>query len=516
MKGVPDPSAHQHDDFRRELVTKNRLLGGAIWAAAGIAGLAAAHMGGGEVPAVIWVQSATALLGAAITLLFPVPLRRTDTFVAPLTLSGLLMVSWSAGLGGPLRIELMPAYPVVLMLVALVGTAPMVFAGVALAVALPVAIWLLHPDPLLARILLVQLPLQSLAAWSNYRLAGIMSRDRREKRLLAAVAEASRILTHLDCKRLLTVTADHLIKVTESTACVVSRVDRTEGVLENVVARLDPRQYDPRETSIILNYRVPIGEGLMGWVAQNGAPLLAADAMRDPRAINVPGTVDEESSVIVVPALVDAEVAAVIRISRPGLHQYKPEDLQLAQILANQVGVALQNARLYQEAHRLSVTDELTELNNARYLETRIVEEVARARRYGHRISLLLVDSDSLKRVNDTYGHQQGNALLRAMAAAIRESVRATDIACRYAGDEFVVLMPETDAEQAAVVAERVRLAIESRGLDVDGQRVWVTASAGVATFPDHARDAEELVRKADQAMYQAKARGKNRVVRSA
>lgn len=493
---------------------RDRWMAALSWAVAGTAGLLAAYMDPGTVTASLWAQVALAWGGAALTLFMPVPWQRAMGL--PLTLGALALITWAAGLGGPLRLELLPAYPLVLVFPALKGTATALAVGVVAAALLPLVLWWQHPDPLLARVLLVQLPLQSLVAWSCFRLAGALSRNRREARLLAAVAEASQILTHLDPERLLEVTADHLLKVTESTACVIARVDREAGTLVNVVAKLDERQYDPREIDLILQYRVPIGEGLIGWVAKNRRPLLAGDAARDPRAVTVPGTADDESSVIAVPAVMEGEVTAVIRISRPGLHRYDQEDLQLTQILANQVAVALEHARLYQEARRLAVTDELTGLHNARYLEQRLEEEVARARRYGHRLSLLLMDSDSLKQVNDRYGHQEGNALLKAMAAAIKESVRSTDIPCRYAGDEFVVLMPQTDADDAAVVAERVRTAIESRGLVVDGQRVWVTASAGVATFPDHARDAEELVRKADKAMYEAKARGKNLVVRSA
>lgn len=160
----------------------------------------------------------------------------------------------------------------------------------------------------------------------------------------------------------------------------------------------------------------------------------------------------------------------------------------------------------------LSLTDPLTGLFNSRHLMERLPAEIKRARRYGHSLALLLLDSDSLKQVNDRYGHQMGDELVKSTARMLRRTVRETDITFRYAGDEFVVIMPETSLEEAVQAAERIRAQIAEVGLDGEGEWIAVTASIGVAVFPEDGETPEELLRAADRAMYQAKRAGKNAV----
>lgn len=175
--------------------------------------------------------------------------------------------------------------------------------------------------------------------------------------------------------------------------------------------------------------------------------------------------------------------------------------------------VALQNALTLQRAEALSVTDDLTQLYNSRYLNQVLRREVKRASRSGRPLSLLFIDLDGFKAVNDTYGHLAGSQTLVEAAAVIRRSARETDVVARFGGDEFSLILPDTGSEGAAAVADRIRERVdEHRFLTRDGLEIHLTVSVGVGTLPDVAASAEELVRAADLAMYQVKESGKNGV----
>lgn len=167
-----------------------------------------------------------------------------------------------------------------------------------------------------------------------------------------------------------------------------------------------------------------------------------------------------------------------------------------------------------QRAKLLSETDDLTGLFNTRGFAIAANRLFGQAVRYDRPASLLMVDSDNLKGVNDAYGHDAGNRLLRHLAAAIQGELRATDVPARYGGDEFIVLLPETPAKGAHDVAERIRKAISATPLAFDGRAIACTVSVGVACFPDDGRTLDTLAARADRALYQAKKEGRNRVAR--
>jgi diguanylate cyclase (GGDEF)-like protein len=179
--------------------------------------------------------------------------------------------------------------------------------------------------------------------------------------------------------------------------------------------------------------------------------------------------------------------------------------------LLEPAAIALENALLLQRAEALSVTDDLTRLYNSRFLNQSLRRETKRASRGGKPLSVLFIDLDGFKSVNDTYGHLHGSQALVEAAAVIKGSARETDMVARFGGDEFAVVLPETTSEGASAVAERVRARIaEHRFLVGEGLNVRLTVSVGVATFPDVARSAEELLQAADRAMYHVKGAGKN------
>jgi two-component system cell cycle response regulator len=191
---------------------------------------------------------------------------------------------------------------------------------------------------------------------------------------------------------------------------------------------------------------------------------------------------------------------------------FSNEDRMTAASLASQAVVALEAARLHRIVSNQALVDGLTGLANRRSCEETLASELARAERFPGPLALIVADLDDFKEVNDRYGHQAGDTVLREFAALLRESVRDIDLAWRWGGEEFLLVLPGTDLDGAAHVAERVRRALQGRiVLSVDGEPIPVAASFGVAAYPQ-SRTASELFAAADGALYEAKRTGKNRV----
>jgi diguanylate cyclase (GGDEF)-like protein len=186
----------------------------------------------------------------------------------------------------------------------------------------------------------------------------------------------------------------------------------------------------------------------------------------------------------------------------------------LLMIFANAAAVAIDNSLLHKKTEELTITDELTELFNYRYFRNKLTDELRRADRYRQRFSILMMDLDHFKKVNDAYGHQTGNVVLREISGIIRQCVRDVDIVARYGGEEFVVILPQTGDQDALVIAERIRSTIaKSFFSNSRGQRdIQLTISIGVASYPNGTRTAEGLIDKVDRALYRAKSGGRNRI----
>jgi diguanylate cyclase (GGDEF)-like protein len=181
-------------------------------------------------------------------------------------------------------------------------------------------------------------------------------------------------------------------------------------------------------------------------------------------------------------------------------------------MLALQAAAAIARTTLYEQAERLATTDGLTGLINRRTLNAQLTARVREAQRYRRPLSLLLIDIDHFKKVNDTHGHPAGDAVLRGVAAVARAQARETDLVARYGGEEMAVVLPETDAAGARTIAERLRAAVEGTAHATEHGTLRVTISVGVATWPGGGQTAEELLTTADRALYRAKQTGRNRV----
>jgi diguanylate cyclase (GGDEF)-like protein/putative nucleotidyltransferase with HDIG domain len=187
---------------------------------------------------------------------------------------------------------------------------------------------------------------------------------------------------------------------------------------------------------------------------------------------------------------------------------YTHEDIELVKSMANQAGIIIENARLYSQAVTWANTDGLTELYNHRHFHERLDQEIARGSRFGAIFSLIMLDLDQFKIFNDNYGHLAGDEVLRKIGRCIEGSIRSVDMAFRYGGEEFTVILPETRLDDAYKVAERIRKTIEAKA---SPGTMPITASLGISSWPVDGMTKEDIVSRADTALYQAKQMGRNR-----
>ena len=254
------------------------------------------------------------------------------------------------------------------------------------------------------------------------------------------------------------------------------------------------------------------GEGLIGWIVEFKEGVLIDDTQSDPRFVKSPRQGFVIRSMVAEPLWSAGQVIGVLSISAPKPAAFSPDDQLLVRLLANCSTPPIERARL----RRLAMTDDLTLAYNQRYLSPRFHEELERARRSEQPLSILLLDLDHFKRVNDKHGHEVGDAVLRMFADRVRASVRRIDVFIRRGGEEFLLVMPTTRLEQAKATAERIRQAVGEAAFDLGvGGKVKQTVSIGVATWDFH-ETPEHFQRRADVAMYQAKEQGRDRVVVSA
>ncbi|KAB1909260.1 diguanylate cyclase [Micromonospora sp. AMSO31t] len=353
--------------------------------------------------------------------------------------------------------------------------------------------------------------------------------------------------TH-DLQRILRVILHSAIAATGARAGAVLLLDGDGALVGQCVEGLDGRwpTEDPADPATL---RVPVGAGVLGTVAATGEPRrgrweatdeptgepscetyvavpFAAPRGVDPRGPDRPGhppaESDDSGSARLAPRR-DLEspsddscaLGVLALYDRLGADEFDDDDLVTLRTFAGHAAVAVQNVRVHEETQRLSLTDPLTGLWNYRYLRESIRREVERANRFGRMLSVLALDLDRFKHVNDTWGHAAGDAVLVEFARRVRGEIREVDLAFRQGGEEFVVLLPETDARGAAIVAERLGAVVRDQPVPVAGHagepvRVPVTVSIGIAVYPDHAAGGQQVLDAADDALYAAKAAGRD------
>ena len=218
-------------------------------------------------------------------------------------------------------------------------------------------------------------------------------------------------------------------------------------------------------------------------------------------------------STITLPLVANGEDIGYASMVSHKPNAFNDEDIQHFFPVCYSLAIALRNARLFQSTKVLSITDSLTRIYNRHYFDDAIEKEFLRARRYKHPLSIALIDIDNFKAINDTYGHPEGDKVLRQFANRVMETIRNTDILARYGGEEFSVIMPLTDIEEGIIVMERLRVIIAGSLFPITRRDIQLTACIGLSSlFDHHITSAKELIREADSALYLAKKTGKNRV----
>ena len=263
------------------------------------------------------------------------------------------------------------------------------------------------------------------------------------------------------------------------------------------------------DNQFIVENKYNAENSITGFVVDKGIPVLVEDIETDERFSRQNRPTYKSKSFISIPIKLGDEILGVINVAdkKSGDSDIFSEiDLKALIMIVRQVAIAIENAKIYKELNYLTITDPLTDIYNFRHFSKTLDHEIKRLKRNKESLCLLLIDVDDFKSYNDTYGHLAGDALLKNMSKVLKETLRETDIACRYAGDEFVVILPATDVSQAKIAAEKIKNKFENVTLERK-----VTLSIGIS---DCARNMDrfDLVRKADINLYEAKKQGKNRV----
>ncbi len=255
-----------------------------------------------------------------------------------------------------------------------------------------------------------------------------------------------------------------------------------------------------------LDRRLAPGEGLSGWVAEHRDP-----ARWPPAAVHPAAAEPAATSALAVPLVAAGRLYGVLALyrTRPDA-EFGESDVTDAAEIARQAGAAIDASFLHEEARRLSLTDGLTGLWNRRQFELRVTQELERATRFGEEFSIVMVDLDDFKRVNDTFGHGTGDAVLIETANRLMSHTREVDLVARLGGEEFVMVLPHTDCAGAVLAAEKVRAELAAEPVTTEAGPVSITLSAGVACHPYNGSGPATLLAAADAALYEAKRAGKN------
>ena len=332
----------------------------------------------------------------------------------------------------------------------------------------------------------------------------------RELELLVQVSAA--VSSTLDLTSQLDQLGRHVRDGLEVAECSLLLLDEAAGeLMVEAVVSDQPR--------VLRGTRFRLGEGITGSVAAANSTIYAPDVEADPRFLQSKGASHVSGSFVGVPLKANGRLVGVMNLYRVKTSAFLPRELRLAEAIGAQAGLAIANARLYAQTLEQSITDPLTGLPNRRALFVRLEQEWSRSLRFGDQLSVLMIDLDHFKAINDTHGHLIGDVVLRGVALVLGRNVRQVDAVARYGGEEFCVVLPRVGKAEATEVAEKLRRAVAATSIVVvPGQpAVHVTLSVGVASHqPGDPADVGHLLQRADAALFEAKRAGRDRVAESA
>jgi diguanylate cyclase (GGDEF)-like protein len=342
-------------------------------------------------------------------------------------------------------------------------------------------------------------------------VAALRAQLKEKVRDLAFFINTAKALTStLDLDKVLDVILERARRLIPCERASLLLVDETEGRRElkpyRAADRIGGRNIRP----------VPWGVGPSGWVAQHAKPLL----IQDPRLPLPAGlrnwkpTRPKLRALLAVPIVSKRKTLGVLElVNRTDGRAFDVVDQGLLVQLMGQAAIAIERSQLYHRQEELAIRDDLTKLFNFRHLDQILDNEIRRCIRYGSVLSVVFLDLDYFKVVNDRYGHLMGSRVLVEVAELLIRNLRDVDIISRYGGDEFVVVLPETGLRTTIAITKRLHRAFHRHEfLSAEGLAVHLSASFGLAGFPDHARNKKDLIRLADQAMYEAKYGGRDRI----
>ncbi len=259
-----------------------------------------------------------------------------------------------------------------------------------------------------------------------------------------------------------------------------------------------------------------LDEGITGEVARTWEMIHLRKVHDDQRNLHYKGRNATIGSLLSIPMVVKNELLGIVNLHKNDEGGFSDREIQLVQTVTGQAAMSIENARLYNKTREMSNTDPLTQLANRRHFQDVLEKEIAEARRYSSNFSLIMIDIDHFKRYNDAHGHLQGDVVLQEVAQGLRNNIREIDLAARFGGEEFVILMTKTNKEGARAAAEKLRLAVAEKifpGAETSQPGGKLTLSLGVAEYPEDSDNATNLLNLADQALYRAKEEGRNRTV---
>ncbi len=363
-------------------------------------------------------------------------------------------------------------------------------------------------------------------------------KDIKHERLFILLRVGMRMAAERNLDRLLNMIIEETTAVMEAARSSLFLIDRDKNEMWAKIAQ----EVDTIEI------RFPLGLGIAGTVGKTGEIINIPDAYRDERfnpEFDKKTGFRTKSILCVALKNITGEIIGAIQVLNKKTGPFQQDDVALLTALAAQASVAIDNADLYrklnelnmsleekvrertadlsranerlsllnEELEEISITDGLTQAFNRQYFMDRLRQEVKRANRYNTHVALLMIDIDHFKQVNDTHGHQAGDAVLTSIAAVIKEQLRETDLFARYGGEEFGIIAAAMEQGEALLLAERLRKTIERAEFDYNGKKLRVTVSIGVSAWErDMKNNVEELIRRADAALYRAKDEGRNRV----